>query len=91
MNSIDKLNDRQRQITMHDLNCFKTGKLPIRVISGSAGVGKSTVIHSIYQLLLNYFDETPGIKNNSLKILLCAPSGKAAFLTGGVTLYTAFA
>ncbi|XP_011860233.1 PREDICTED: ATP-dependent DNA helicase pfh1-like, partial [Vollenhovia emeryi] len=68
------------------------GNLPIRIyIGGSAGVGKSVVINAIYQILLNYFNEIPGEKNNSVKILLCAPSGKAAFLIGGVTLHTAFA
>lgn len=40
---------------------------------------------------MNYFDDIPGEKNNSVKILLCAPSGKAAFLIGDVTLHTAFA
>ncbi|XP_011866730.1 PREDICTED: ATP-dependent DNA helicase PIF1-like, partial [Vollenhovia emeryi] len=68
------------------------GSLPIRIyIGGSAGVGKSVLINAIYQVLLNYFNEDPGEKNNSVKILLCAPSGKAAFLIGGVTLHTAFA
>ncbi|XP_077265248.1 uncharacterized protein LOC143899122 [Temnothorax americanus] len=92
MNLLRELNDKQREITMHVLYCFKTGKLPIRLfISGSAGVGKSTVINTIYQVLLNYFDDMPGKNNNKVKVLLCAPSGKAAFLIGGVTLHTAFA
>ncbi|XP_071576628.1 uncharacterized protein [Temnothorax nylanderi] len=92
MNILQKLNDKQREIAMHILHCFKTNNLPIKLyISGSAGVGKSTVINAIYQLLLNYFEDIPSEKNNSLKILLCAPSGKAAFLIGGVTLHTAFA
>jgi len=48
---------------------------------------KKTVIEAIYQLLLNYFGEIPGEKNNSVKILICASSGKAIFLIGGVTLH----
>ncbi|XP_071581581.1 uncharacterized protein [Temnothorax nylanderi] len=92
MNILRKLNDKQREIIMHVLCCFKNGKLPIRLfLSGSAGVGKSTVINAIYQVLLNYFDDMPGENNNKVKILLCAPSGKAAFLIGGTTLHTAFA
>lgn len=76
---------------MHILHCFTINNLPVKLyISGSAGVGKSTVIEAIYQLLLNYFDEIPGEKNNSVKILICASSGKTAFLIGGVTLHTAF-
>ncbi|XP_011858135.1 PREDICTED: ATP-dependent DNA helicase PIF1-like [Vollenhovia emeryi] len=77
---------------MHILHCFATDNLPIKLyISGSAGVGKSTLINAIYNLLLNYFEDIPGEKNNAVKILICAPSGKAAFLIGGVTLHTAFA
>ncbi|XP_011867235.1 PREDICTED: ATP-dependent DNA helicase pfh1-like, partial [Vollenhovia emeryi] len=92
MSIVCELNDEQREITMHVLHCFANGSLPIRLyISGSAGVGKSTVLKAIYQVLLNFFDDTPGEKKNSLKILLCAPSGKASFLIGGTTLHNAFA
>ncbi|XP_011870433.1 PREDICTED: ATP-dependent DNA helicase PIF1-like, partial [Vollenhovia emeryi] len=92
MSIVCKLNDEQREITMHVLHCFANGSLPIRLyISGSAGVGKSTVLKAIYRVLLNFFDDTPGEKKNSLKILLCAPSGKASFLIGGTTLHNAFA
>ena len=77
---------------MHILHCFKTNKLPLKIfLSGSAGVGKSTVINTIYQLLSIHFNEIPGENTDKLKILLCAPSGKAAFLIGGVTCHTAFA
>lgn len=48
MNILRELNDKQREITMHVLYCFTTGKLPIKIfISGSASVGKSTVINAI--------------------------------------------
>ena len=58
---------------------------------GSSGVGKTTVINTIYNLLSIYFKEIPGSNNETPEIILCAPSGKAAFLIGGVTCHTAFA
>jgi hypothetical protein len=87
-----KLNSEQKQFVMHVLNCFKTGKTPLKVfLSGSAGVGKSMVINTIYQLITHYFDNLPGSEKGDIYVLLCAPSGKAAFLIQGVTLHTAFA
>ena len=89
---VDQLNDKQRKIVIHIYNSFKIGKTPLKIfISGSAGVGKSKVIYTIYQLLSKYFREIPGIQNDKQKILLCAYSGIAAFLIGGITLHTAFA
>ena len=89
---MNELNIDQRDIVLHVLHCFKVDKLPIRIfLSGSAGDGKSKVINTIYQLLSIYFNEIPGEKTDKPKIILCAPSGKAAFLIGGVTCHTAFA
>ena len=86
------LNAGQKRIVMHVLNSFKIGKLPLRIfISGAAGAGKSKVIMALYKLLIRYFNKKPGVNSSSLKVLLCAPSGKAAFLINGVTLHTAFA
>ena len=77
---------------MYILHCFKTENTPFNIfISGSAGVGKSTVINFIYQRLNIYFNFIPGNQLDRLKILLCALSGKAAFLIDGVTLHMAFA
>ena len=59
-------------------------------LSGSAGFGKSTVINAIYQTISYYLSKLPGEKQNVMHVSLCAPSGKAAFLIGGVTLHTAF-
>ncbi|XP_055845331.1 uncharacterized protein LOC129911529 [Episyrphus balteatus] len=90
---LNKLNKDQRDFVMHVYNCFKTKNgLPLNIfLSGSAGVGKSTVINSIFQLITKYFDSRPGAIGDSIKVLLTAPSGKAAFLINGVTLHTAFA
>ncbi|CAB0002561.1 unnamed protein product, partial [Nesidiocoris tenuis] len=88
------LNEKQRDIVMHVLHSLKTSSDPLRVfLSGSAGVGKSTVIRSIYQLVHYYFDHKPEIEkvDDPVYVLLTAPSGKAAFLIDGITLHTAFA
>ena len=86
-----QLNKQQIEFVMHILHCFKTNRLPLRLfLSGAAGVGKSLVISCLYQLITKYFDDQPGDEKSSLVVLLCAPSGKAAFAIGGVTLHTAF-
>jgi hypothetical protein len=89
---IQKLNNEQKLFVMHVLQSVKTKVDPLRIfLSGSAGVGKSTVINSLYQLITNYHDNMPGDNKDKIVVLLCAPSGKAAFLIQGVTLHTAFA
>ena len=91
MNLIKNLNDEQKQIVLHILNCIKTETMPFHVIiGGSAGVGKSTVIKAIYQLLSYVFDKSVGINNEKIKILLTSYTGIASFFIGGITLHTAF-
>ena len=48
------------------------------------------MISCLYHLITKYFDDQPGDEKSSLVVLLCAPSGKAAFAIGGITLHTAF-
>lgn len=87
-----ELNDKQRLITMHVINCIKTNKVPFKIfLSGSAGVGKSKVINCIYQMVTNYLNQMPVMNKETAKVMLCALSGKAAFLINGITLYTEFA
>lgn len=89
---MQKLNVRQRKIVMHVYKQIITCEKPLRLfLSGSAGVGKSLVIKAIFQLVTSYFDNQPGGNKDDIVVLLCAPSGKAAFLINGMTLHTAFA
>lgn len=87
------LNTEQKEFVLHVLHCFKTQrKIPLKIfLSGSAGVGKSKVIEVLYQVITHYYDNKPGSEKDKIVVLLCAPSGKAAFLINGVTLHTAFA
>lgn len=90
-NMLCLLNNDQKQFVMHVLHNFKVNKVPFKIfLSGSAGVGKSTVVNAIYQVITYYFDNMPGSDKDKI-VVLCAPSGKAAFLINGVTLHTAFA
>ena len=59
-------------------------------VSGSAGVGKSKLIHAIYQSCLRIYNSSPGSNPEKVKILLTAPTGRAAFSIGGLTLHGAF-
>ena len=87
------LNNVQRTVFLHTLHCFKTIKqLPMYFyIGGGAGVGKSTVIRVLYEGLVRYFNSLPGTKPDAIKVLLTAPTGKAAFNIRGMTLHSAFA
>lgn len=88
---LEGLNDGQRTFVMHIYKCFITETNPEMKIflSGSAGVGKSRVIHTLYQLLTHHFDNQCA-RENTIKILLTAFAGMAAFLINGTTLHTAF-
>ena len=88
-----KLNLIQHRIFMHTLHCFKTNKqLPMYLyIGGGAGVGKSTVIRTLYEGLVRYFNSLPSTNPDAIKVLLAAPTGKAAHNIHGMTLHSAFA
>lgn len=90
---LEKLNEKQRTFVMHVYKCLKTEKnVPFQLyLAGSAGVGKSTVISALYQLITHHFDHVAGNNPNSLKVLITAFAGKAAFLVHGTTLHSAFA
>ena len=85
------LNIKQRYYIMELLHRVKDDKNRINnVIIGGAGVGKSTLIAAIFQSLLRYYNSIPGATPDSIKVLLTAPTGKAAFNIGGMTLHTTF-
>ena len=87
------LNQVQRTVFLHTLHCFKTmEQLPMYLyIGGGAGVGKSMVIRVLYEGLVRYMNSLPGTKPDAIKVLLTAPTGKAAFNIHGMTLHSAFA
>ena len=88
-----RLNLIQRRIFLLTLHCFKTNKqLPMYLyICGGAGVGKSTVIRALYEGLVRYFNSLPSTNPDAIKVLLAAPTSKAAHNIHGMTLHSAFA
>jgi hypothetical protein len=85
------LNTEQKSFFYHILHTVKTSSLPFYTfLSGGAGVGKSVVIKCLYQSLLKYLNHQRHEQPDTIKVLLCAPTGKAAHHIGGVTIHSAF-
>ncbi|XP_050303297.1 uncharacterized protein LOC126741056 isoform X3 [Anthonomus grandis grandis] len=86
---ISKLNHKQYQFLNVVQDSLIEGETFYCTLSGPAGTGKSHLITAITQSLLRHFNSIPGNNPESLKVLLCAPTGKAAFNIGGITLHAA--
>lgn len=85
------LNLKQKEFFYHIYHWLKTETDPLYIfLSGGAGVGKSVVLRALYQALLKYYNHRPGENPDHLKILLCAPTGKAAHNIGGKTIHNTF-
>lgn len=48
------------------------------------------MLKACYQALLKYYSHKPGENPDEMKVLLCAPTGKAAYNIGGITIHAAF-
>ena len=59
-------------------------------ISAGAGAGKSMLIRCLNESLIRYFDKIHGANPDMEKVLWAAPTGKAAYIIGGLTLHSAF-
>lgn len=88
---VQSLNEKQKLFFYNVLNHFKTNETPLYTfLTGGAGVGKSVLLRSLYQALIKYFNHKVGENPDNLKVLLCAPTGKAAHNIGGNTIHSAF-
>jgi len=88
---IRSLNEKQREFYLHVVHWIKTKDEPLRVfLTGGAGVGKSVVTNTLYQTLHRHVCSLSGENPNETRILLSAPTGKAAFNINGRTLHSAF-
>ena len=89
---IRSLNDEQREIFYYILNRVKNQSEEhfFLFLTGGAGVGKTATTRAVYQMLLRYLNKAPGFNPDDVKVLLAAPTGKAAFLIGGNTLHYLF-
>ena len=74
------------------MHLIKTSEKPFYCfLSGGGGVGKSHLTKSIYQAALKYYNSRQGEDFHQVKILLLAPTGKAAFLIKSNTIHSALA
>ena len=88
---IGSLNAKQQVFFYNVLHHVKTQNVPLYTfLTGGAGVGKSVVLRSLYQALVKYYSKGAGNNPDDIKVLLCAPTGKAAHNIGGNTIHSAF-
>jgi chromosomal replication initiation ATPase DnaA len=81
---IQTLNKEQNEFFYHTLHLIKTSDKPFySFLSGGAGVGKSHLTKSIYQAALKYYNTRAGDDFSQVRILLLAPTRKAAFIIQG--------
>ncbi|PFX15510.1 ATP-dependent DNA helicase PIF1 [Stylophora pistillata] len=87
---VQMLNKEQKEFFYHVLHLIKTSDEPFYCfLSGGAGVGKSVVTKALYQAALKYYNQRAGVDFTQVKVLLLAPTGKAANNIKGNTIHTA--
>ena len=86
------LNKEQKQFFYHVLHLIKTSNHPFYCfLSGGAGVGKSLLTKALYQAALKYYNTRAGDNFHQVKVLMLAPTGKAAYNIKGNTIHSALA
>jgi hypothetical protein len=89
---VQKLNKEQKEFFYHVLHLIKTSDNPFYCfLSGGAGVGKSHLTKCLYQAALRYYNTRAGDDFHQVKILMLAPTGKAAYNIKGNTIHSALA
>ena len=89
---VQSLNKKQKEFFQHALHHIKTSDSPFYAfLSGGGGVGTSHLIKSIYQAAIKYYNTKAGEDFHQVKVLLLAPTGKAAFIIKGNTIHSALA
>ena len=89
---VQTLNKEQKEFFYHILHQIKTSETPFYCfLSGGAGVGKSHLTKAIYQAALKYYNTRAGDDFNQIKVILLAPTGKAAYTIKGNTVHSALA
>ena len=87
---VRSLNEKQFQIYTHILHHIsKDNVQPLHIfITGGAGVGKSMVLRCVYQGLLRLLAKKEGQNPEAPRIIIAAPTGKAAYLVEGNTIHS---
>ena len=91
-NMVKMLNKEQKEFFYHALHLTKTSDEPFYCfLSGGAGVGKSHVTKALYQAALKYYNRIAGDSFTEIRVLMLAPTGKAAYNIKGNTIHSALA
>ena len=86
---VRSLNLKQREIFYFVIKCIKTAAEPFYIfLTGGAGVGKTAVVTAVYQMAIRHLNKRAGVNPDEIKVLLGAPTGKAAYLIHGLTLHS---
>ena len=89
---VQTLNKEQKEFFYHILHQIKTSETPFYCfLSGGAGVGKSHLTKALYQAALKYYNTRAGDDFHQIKVILLAPTGKAAYTIKGNTVHSALA
>ena len=89
---VQMLNKEQKEFFYHVLHLVKTSDEPFYCfLSGGAGVGKSHLTKALYQAVLKYYNTRAGVNFSEIKVLMLAPTGKAAYNIKGNTIHSALA
>ncbi|CAB4033060.1 ATP-dependent DNA helicase PIF1 [Paramuricea clavata] len=89
---VQKLNREQKEFFYHVLHLIKISDNPFYCfLSGGAGVGKSHLTKCHYQAALKYYNTRVGDDFHQVKILMLAPTGKAAYNIKSNTKHSALA
>lgn len=88
-----RLNDDQRRLLLEVYHrSVRYPENPFHIfVSGGAGVGKTALIEMIYAVLNNFYNRsTANADPTTAKVVLCAPTGRAAFNIQGSTIHSTF-
>ena len=88
--SLRSLNEKQQIYIHHLMHNMSNNLVFYDYVGGGAGVGKSRLIKTIYQSITHRLNSVPGTNPDYPKVLLSAPTGKAAYGIGGATLHSLF-
>ena len=90
-NMTQMLNKEQKEFFYHILHLIKTTDQPFCFLSGGAGAGKSHLTKTLYQAALKYYNTRAGDNFRQIKVLILAPTGKAAYNIKGNTIHSTLA
>jgi hypothetical protein len=86
---VRKLNTEQRLFLIHYLNMIQR-HFNVQLecfLSGGIGMGKSVAMSALYQGLTRWYNDQPEVDKSTIKALVLAPTGAAAFEVLGVTIH----